>query len=203
MSTGDIPLRDHALRVAVLKTIADETAKAYKQVRGEAESAFAPARAEGQSQQRAMLPDGTDLGLISIRDGGKDVAVSEAALEAWLEEHNREGFEEYADPAAYTDAEVLDVLRAVFPHLVKRRIRGEVRSLLLKEIEDSGGYLVDKETGDKQKVAEVRDLKATGAFSWRPSKDAHDLVIAAWQRGELQEIALGALALPPADRGEP
>jgi hypothetical protein len=98
-----------------------------------------------------------------------------------------------------TDAEVLDVLRAVFPDLVKRRIRNATRAKLMTEVEESGGYLVDQAEGTKEKVGEVTDLKPTGAFSFRPAKGARDAVIAAWQRGELQGIALGPLALPEAE----
>ncbi len=192
-------LRDHALRVGVLKVIADESARLYKGARADAEEAFAPARADGTTQQKVLLPDGTDIGLISISAGGRQVDVTGAALEAWCAEHLPGAFEEYAD--MITDAEVLDVLRAVFPHLVKRRIRHATRAALMSEIEESGGYLVDQAEGTKEKVGEVTDLKPSGAFSFRPAKGAKDAVIAAWQRGELQGIALGPLALP--EGGEP
>ena len=192
-------LRDHALRVAVLKVIADESARLYKGARADAEEAFAPARADGHSQQKVMLPDGAEVGLISISAGGRQADVTDAALEAWCDAHLPGAFEEYAD--MITDAEVLDVLRAVFPDLVKRRIRHATRAALVKEIEESGGYLVDQAEGTKEKAGEVTDLKPTGAFSFRPAKGARDAVIAAWQRGELQGIALGPLALP--EGGEP
>jgi hypothetical protein len=193
-------LRDHALRVGVLKVIADESARLYKGARADAEQAFAPARADGQSQQKVMLPDGDEVGLISISAGGRQVDVTGAALEKWCDEHLPGAFEEYAD--MITDAEVLDVLRAVFPDLVKRRIRHATRTALLQEIEESGGYLVDIPGGGiKEKVGEVTDLRPSGAFSFRPAAGAREAVIAAWQRGELQGIALGPLALP--EGGEP
>lgn len=194
-----MPAREHALRVAVLDVIDKEIGTAYKHARREAEAVFGPARADGQSQQKVMLPDGTEIGLISIKAGGKDVAVTEEALEAWVEEHVPDGFENYVAPADWSDADLLDVVRAVFPDLVKRRIRPATRAALLKEIEDSGGFLVDKGTGDKEQVGEVTDLKPTGAFAYRPGKDARDAVIAAWQRGELRGIALDALAIGGGD----
>lgn len=194
--SGDLSLRDHALRVGVLKVIADETARTYKGAREDAQAAFAPARADGQSQQKVLLPDGTDIGLISIRDGGKTVDVTEAALAKWCDEHLPGAWEEYADESALTNADVLDVLKAVFPDLVKRRIRPATRAALLKEIEESGGYLVDQEEGVKEKVGDVVDCKPTGEFSFRPAKGARDLVVAAWQRGELRGVALEPLALP-------
>ena len=197
----DMSARDLALRVAVLDVIGREVSAAHKGARGDAEQAFAPLRADGQTQQKVMLPDGTEIGLISIKSGGKDVAVSEGALEDWVRRHLPDGMEEYADPAALTNSEVLDVLRAVFPELIKSRIRPETRTALLKQIEKTGGYLIDTENGEKEQVADVADLKPTGAFSYRPSAEARDLVVGAWQRGELQDIALGALALPSGDGG--
>lgn len=200
---SDMSVREHALRVAVLDVIGDEVASAYKAARKEAGAAFAPARADGQSQQKVMLPGGAEIGLVSIKAAGKQVDVTEAALEAWVTEHLPGGMEEFADERALTDAEVLDVLRAVFPHLVSRRVRPATRAALLKEIEESGGWLVDKVTCEKVKVGEVADLKPTGAFSYRPGKDARDQVIAAWQRGDLRGLGLGALALPGAEADDP
>jgi hypothetical protein len=193
---SDLTPREHALRVAVLDVIGKEISSAYKGARQEAEAAFGPVRADGQSQQKVMLPDGTEIGLISIKAAGKQVDVTEAALEAWVTEHLPDGIEEYIGERDANSAEVLDVLRAVFPHLVKKHIRPSTRAALLKEIEETGGYLIDKESGDKAKVAEVTDLKPTGAFSYRPGKDARDQVIAAWQSGGLRDLGLGVLALP-------
>jgi hypothetical protein len=194
----ELTVGEHALRVGVLDVIGDEVTAVYKAARKEAEAAFAPARDDGQSQRKVILPDGTEIGLLSIRAGRKQVDVTEAALEAWTAEHLPDGMEDYLDPSALASADVLDVLRAVFPDLVKRRIRQATRTALLKEIETSGGYLVDKVTAEKEKVGEVTDLKATGAFSYRPGTQARDQVIAAWQRGDLRHLGLGALALPGA-----
>lgn len=185
MTDGDMTARDHALRVAVLDVIGKEISSAYKNARGEAQAAFAPLRADGQSQQKVMLPDGDEIGLISIKAGGKSVDVTEDALTAWLRDHNPEGLEDYVDPEAVTNAELVDIVRAVLPELVRTRIRPGVRDAMLKEIEETGGYLVDKDTGDKAKVADVTDREPSGAFSYRPGKDARDKIIAAWRRGEL------------------
>jgi hypothetical protein len=185
--------RDHALRVAVLDVLGKEIATAYKGARGEAEEVFGPARADGQSQQKVMLPDGTEIGLISIKAGAKQVDIAEADLEAWVEEHLPGGFEEYVNERAANSLEVLDVLKAVFPDLVKRRIRPATREALLKKITENGGYLIDEDTGDKTKVADVTEGKPSGAFSYRPAKDARDQVIAAWQRGDLKAAVPFAL----------
>ena len=196
--------REHSLRVAVLDVISKEFAGMLKVARQDAEPVFGPARADGQSQQKVMLPDGTEIGLVSIKAGGKQVDAPEAALEAWAAEHVPDAIEEYVNERDANSADVLDVLRAVFPDLVKKRIRTATRAALVKEIEESGGYLVDKVTGDKEKVAEVTDLKPTGAFAYRPGKDARDQVIAAWRRGDLEKIGVGMLVLPAAsgERGD-
>lgn len=202
MSDEILSARDHALRVAVLDVIGEEVAGAYKGARKDAEEVFASLRKDGNPQQKVMLPDGDEIGLISIRAGGKSVDVTEDALKAWLREHNPEGLEDYLDADAVTNAELLDIVRAVLPDLVKTRIRAEVRTALLKEIKDTGGYLVSKETGEKEQVAEVTDRDPSGAFSYRPGKDARDKIIAAWRRGDLRGVALDALALPTGD-GDP
>lgn len=196
---SETTLREHALRVAVLKVISDEAVRAYKAARDDAQAGFGPARDEGQSQQRALLPDGTEIGLISVKAPARRVGMPDGALEAWVRGHLPGGMEDYADPDAVNTAEVLDVLKAVFPHLVKSRIRPATRAALLKEVEESGGYLVDQETGDKEKVAEVTDGRATGEFAFRPSRDARDKVIAAWQRGELRGAV--PFALPEGGEG--
>lgn len=200
----ELTSREHALRVAVIDVIGKEFAGMYKVARQDAEQVFGPARADGQSQQKVMLPDGTEIGLISIKAGGKQVDVPEAVLEEWTAEHVPDGIEEYIDERAANSADVLDVLRAVFPDLVKKRVRTATRAALVKEIEESGGYLVDKETAEKTKVGEVTDLKPTGAFSYRPGKDTRDQVIAAWQRGDLENTGVGMLVLPaaPRERGD-
>jgi hypothetical protein len=195
----EMSARDHALVVAVLDVISKEAAAALKAARGDAESAFARARADGQTQQKVMLPDGTEIGLVAIKAGGKDIAVSEDAIEGWVRKHLPDGMESYIKPSALSNIEVLEVLRGVFPELVGSRIRPETRSALLKEIEQTGGYLIDKETGGKEKVAEVTDLDPTGAFSYRPAPGARDSVIAAWQDGKLRDVALGPLGIPAGD----
>ena len=189
--------REHARRVAVLDVIGDETAKMLQTARDDAAPAFAEWRADGErGRLKAALSDGTEIGLVSVKAGGKSVKLTGDALEDWVRAHLPDGMEEYADDAVLTDAEVLDVLKAVFPHLVKSRIRAATRNALMKEIADSGGWLVDKATGDKEKVAEVEDRDPTGAFAFRPSPDAREQVIAAWRRGDLRDLGLGAIALP-------
>jgi len=188
--------REHALRVAVLSALYDVVKSEYEAARKAAEPEFAAVRAEGQKQQAVMLPDGTEIGLVSIKAGTPTIAVTEGALEDWVREHLPDGMEDYVVPAALADAEVLDMLKACFPHAVRQRIRPATRAALLKEIEEGDGWLVDKVTCEKEQVGEVEPHKPTGAFSYRSAKGAKDRIIADWRAGRLAEVAFGPLALP-------
>lgn len=190
--------REHALRVAVLGALLDVVKAEYGKARDAAEPEFAVMRAEGQKQQAVMLPDGTEIGLVSIKAGTPTIAVTEGALEAWVREHLADGMEDYVVPAATADAEVIDMLKACFPHAVRQRIRPATRAALLKEIEEGDGWLVDKVTSEKEHLGEVEQHKPTGAFSYRSAKGAQDRIVAEWRAGRLTEIAFGPLALPEA-----
>src|SRR5262249_45218684 len=96
--------RGHALRVAVAEAVAEVAGKARKQARGEAEALFAALREDGQTQQKVVLPDGEEIGLVSIKAGGTTVEVDdEDALLAWVDEHCPGEAEEYVDPDAITN----------------------------------------------------------------------------------------------------
>lgn len=193
MSTPLSP-RDHALRVAVLDVVKAE----YGAARDAAEPEFAAMRAEGQKQQAVMLPDGTEIGLVSIKAGAPTVAVTEGALEDWVRKHVPDGMEDYIVPAAMTDAEILDMLKACFPHAVRQRIRPATRAALLKEMTESGGKVTDQASGEVEQLGEVEPHKPTGAFSYRSAPGARDKIVTEWRAGRLTEIAFGPLALPGA-----
>jgi hypothetical protein len=203
MSAGEgMAARDHALRVAVLSALKETVDKAHKTARAEAEPAFKTARGDGQTQQKVLLPDGEEIGLISIRGGSPVITMPEAGFEAWVREHVPDGIEEYIDPNAAGNAELLDVVKAVFPQFIKSRIRQPVRDELLKEITETGGYLVDKDTGDKEKVAEVSQGSPTGAFAYRAGKGTTERIVTEWLNGRLAGVDLGGmLALPAAEAG--
>jgi len=188
--------RDHALRVAVLSALLDVVKSEYSAARDAAEPEFAAMRAEGQKQQAVMLPDGTEIGLISIKAGTPTIAVTEAAFEAWVREHVPDGMEDYVVPAVLADLEVIDMLKACFPHAVRRRIRPATRTALLAEMAESGGKVADKGSGELSQLGEVEPHKPTGAFSYRSAKGAQDRIIADWRAGRLAEVAFGPLALP-------
>lgn len=195
---SDMTAREHALRVAVLGALLDVVKSEYGKARDAAEPEFAAMRAEGQKQQAVMLPDGTEIGLVSIKAGTPALAVTEGGLEAWVREHLPDGMEDYVVPAALADIEVIDMLKACFPHAVRQRIRTATRAALLAEMTESGGKLADKVSGEVEQVGEVEQHKPTGAFSYRSAKGARDRIVAEWRAGRLTEIAFGPLALPGA-----
>ena len=189
--------RDAALKVAVLDALKDEVDKAYKAARREAEAVFAEARKDGSTQQKVMLPDATEIGLISIRGGGRSVQWDGgmAGLLAWCREHAPHMVESYVLDVALDMNEVTALIGERWPNLVAERVRSSSLAALLKQVQETDGYVVDDE-GEKHKAATVAQEDPSGAFSYRPAKGAQDRIMAQWQRGNLREIALGPLALP-------
>jgi hypothetical protein len=182
--------------VAVLSALLDVVKSEYGKAREAAEPEFAAMRAEGQKQQAVLLPDGTEIGLVSIKAGSPTLAVTEGALEAWVRGHLADGMEDYVVPAALGDPEVIDMLKACFPHAVRQRIRPATRAALLKEMADSGGKVADQVSGEVTELGEVEQHKPTGAFSYRSAAGAQDRIVAEWRAGRLTDIAFGPLALP-------
>lgn len=193
---ADLTVREHALRVAVLGALLDIVKAEYGAARDAAEPEFAAVRADGQKTQAVMLPDGTEIGLVSIKAGSPTVSVTEADIEAWVGEHLPDGMEDYIVPAALADAEIVDMVKACFPHAVRRRIRPATRAALLKEITESGGKVADKVTGDVAELGTVEPHEPTGAFSYRSAAGARDKIVAEWRAGRLADLAFGPLALP-------
>jgi len=193
--------REHSLKVAVLGTLLDKVKAAYADARKEAEAEFAGIRKDGIPQQKVMLPDGTEIGLISIKAASPEIVPdSDTALMDWCRENFPQAIEPYVIAGATDAAEVTEVIAALFPHLVKDRIRASHLAAFHKQISETGGYLIN-EDGEKAKVASVKQHDPSGAFSYRPATGAQDRIMAEWQAGNLREVALGPLALPAEDAG--
>jgi hypothetical protein len=190
--------REHALRVAVLDAIVKTAEAEATRARRDAEQAFAAVRKDGGKQQAVMLPDGTEIGLISIKAGGSTVTPDEEGLLAWVREHSPDDIEEYITTEAQKDAEVIDMIRACFPDAVQERVRSSARTALDAEMTESGGFVTDKETGEIELLGTVENHDPTGAFALNGAgaKARRDRIVTEWQRGNLREIALGPLALP-------
>lgn len=201
--------REHALRVAALEALSAAVKAEYETARKEAEEAFKTARADGARQQEVILPDGTAAGLIAIKEGAQVVTVREAALLAFVSEHNAEGVEEYIDSAAWNRLDVIEVVKAVFPEAVSKRVRPAVRAAYVKQAEDApGGFLarIDEATGEKTEVITVAKGKPTGEFAFAGGKSdqRRAAVMAALQsdRGLRAQVLGGALALAGGDDKE-
>jgi hypothetical protein len=194
--------REHALRVAALEALVEAAKKEYAAARAEAEEAFKKVRADGQPQQRVLLPDGEDVGLISIKDGGYSVDMPEERLLAWCREHNPGAVEEYVDPSAWFSADVIAVVKDKFPGLIRERVRPGTVDELVAQVIDTKGYLTAD--GEKFKVAEVTRNLPNGSFQFAggagASRYRRDRIMTELLRGNqaLRElIGFGPLALPP------
>ncbi len=196
--------RQHALRVAALDALVELAKKELATARAAAQEAFRGVRADGQSQQRVLLPSGEDIGLISIKDGTTSCDITEGKLKAWCREHLPAAVEEFIDPSALGSADVIAAVKAKVPGVIRERVRPGTAEELLKEIVKSGGWLVDRETSEKVKVAEVTRNLPTGAFAFAGGGSDHrrQRITEEWQAGRLAEIGFGPAAALPAG-GEP
>lgn len=195
--------RQHALRVAFLEAVAEYAKVELARERKDAEPVFAEVRKDGGKQLAVMLPDGEEIGLISIKAGVPTLAVVDDELLVWVAEHSPDDMEEHIDPAALSSAEVVDMIKACFPDSVKKRLRPAAREALLKEMTESGGFVADKKSGELELLGTVENHDPTGAFvlSGAGAKARRDRIMTEWQRGNLRELALGPLALPESAEG--
>ena len=188
----DPALARAALEVAIRAARKDEAYKAYQAVRASAEALFAQARNRGVPQVELRLPDGTKLGLISIRKGADVWTVDEDTLAAVAAGNDPADFEDVIDPKALRDRNVIDLIAAHYPDLVTARISPVARARYQREWEENGGKITDQSIGERVQVAEVEHMPATGEFAYRPASKAATLIdeaIAAGLINEWGEIA--------------
>lgn len=190
--------KQHALKVAAAKVLAAIVAEGYEQIRKDAEPVFGRLRIETDAKSLSpTLPDGTELGTISIKAGPKKTKFRMATVAAIVANDNPEEFVERLTDEAATDPELLDFVRDHMPHLIERRINDAHLKALFKKT-DANGYLKDA-AGTAIQVADITRGEPTGEFSYLASKSARQAVWAAWTTGELQpligdmlRLALGA-----------
>jgi hypothetical protein len=201
--------RQHALRVAAQEALLDAVSTEYAKIRSEAEAAFAAMLTEdGSDRVAVMLPDGTKLDRITVKQPGPGVEMddpSPSALLDWCRAHFPSAIEEYVDPSALGSTDVIEAVKAKVPSVIRQRVRPGTAKALMKEIEDSKGTLADRMTNVPSKVATVTDGTVTGAFSFTANnaKERRARIMAALLAGELPGvISFGPLALPAAG-GDP
>ena len=189
--------RGHALRVATLDALTDIAAGALAQARAEAQPVLAEKRRNGDgNQQTAMLPDGTEVGVLSIKSGATTVSPDEDALLAWVAEHCPGELEDFIDPAAWSNVDVVDLVKAAFPQLVKTRVRESARKKLLTEARAKGGKVTNAD-GEFSVIASVVPHLPTGEFAYKPKDGAAQRIVAEWLAGRLEVPGMQELlALP-------
>lgn len=200
--------REHALRVAAQEALLDAVSAEYEEIRAEAEEAFAAMLTEdGTDRIAVMLPDGTKLDRITVKVPAASVSMdggTASALLDWCREHFPAAIEEYIDPAAAGSADVVAAVRDKLPDVIRQRVRPGTAKALLKEIEDSGGFLADRVTNEPEQVATVTPGTVTGAFSFtgNNAKERRARIMAELLAGRLQGVVgFGPLALPPGQDG--
>jgi hypothetical protein len=192
-------LQRHSLRLAILAADIAKLNDQYAAARQAAETDFAVARNQGITQQRVMLPGGSDAGLISLYGGGKVVDVNEDELILHVALTDPAKIEEYVPDRALRDERVLKLLRDLLPDLVARRITPVHRARLQKELEENDGYVADPSTGEKVKVATVTPLQASGKFRYNPDDQAAIRIAAALEAGTLTRDGVIVAPADPAD----
>jgi len=183
----DPALARAALEVAIRAARKDEAFRAYQAVRAAAEALFAQARNRGVPQVELRLPDGTKLGLISIRKGAEIWTVDEDTLAAVAAGNDPADFEDVIDPKALRDRAVIDLLAAHFPELVTARISPVARARYQREWEENGGKITDQNIGERVQVAEVEHMRATGQFAYKAVDKAATLIEEAIGAGLINE----------------
>ena len=124
----------------------------------------------------AKLPSGEKVGSVTLTQGRVSArVVDERAFTAWVAER--------------FPAEVVQVVRESFTKTV------------LDAVKRNGGW-VDKATGELVQVPGVAVTEDDPYPSVRLTKDAPQLIAAAWQRGELAELVGGVLQPRELEAGE-
>lgn len=188
-----------ALQVAAAKVLADIVTEGYEALRKEAEPQFAALRKETSAKTlNAEMPDGTELGAISIWAGPPNTTINYATLTAIVINDDPDEFVEQLRPEALEDGNLLAFVRDHMPHLLEKKIRDEHLKKVIKRI-DANGFLKDA-AGTRIKVAEVKRGEVTGKFTYTAGPGAREIVWQAWQDGVLQPL-IGDLLRPALEAG--
>lgn len=174
----------HGAQVAVMRVLGDEVKAVNAEVRAAAEAHFRELRAAGTKSLHPQLPDGSEVGRITITNPSPVVRWNGPKLVAFVEATAPTEVVERVDPDVLSDPALVMWVLENRPHMVRAEVRDSYRDKLRKEL-TAEGELVDKSTGELHQVATVERPEASGKFSYRPSDDARDQVMRAWVRGDL------------------
>lgn len=176
----DERLLQHSLRIAVLADRADRAVARVADARFAGVPDFRAARNKGIKTVAPTLPDGTEVGLISIKAGAKSVDVDEDLLILAVAPGD---LETYVLPAALEDERVLKLLMDFLPEMVGKRVIPKLRAELQTELEEHDGSVANRMTGEQEKVATITRHEANGQFSYRPGKLSQQQISAAIEAG--------------------
>ncbi|GAA4085093.1 hypothetical protein [Actinomadura miaoliensis] len=187
-------IKDTGLRLVVTSALADIANADYKRARAEAEPLLAKAAAEdGIEKLSVRLPGGRKVATVTVKDGPVDIEVFEDVFLEWVATHMPNEVEEFIDPAAATDPDIVELVRQHRPDAVRRRVRPVWREARLKEAKENGGYVTDPATGEQTRIAELTYHEPTGAFILKSDADLREQVITAARNGALAGGRLSGL----------
>lgn len=180
-------LSEITLKVATLAALTDWTQQQYAEARTEAAAAY---KANGVKKLVIQLPDGEVIGDITVKQPGPTVKLDDEALISWVAEHTPAEIEEYLDSSVLLDQEAIEWAREHRDDLLRRRVRGVWLKEKRAEAQANGGYVIDHQTGDTTKVAEVTANRPSGEFalSADPHGERAGRLIEALRAGELTGI---------------
>lgn len=196
-------LREIAFKIALLDVLSRRVKAALAEERRRGEPLFAEARRTGSKQLEVALPSGEAVGSISIKAGKDTTRVDDAALMEWVRKNAPDEIEPVVSNSALARPDVVAYVRRFHPDLVADKVRPSYRAKLLGQL-NADGKLVDEETGEVTKIAEVVRGAPTGEFmlTFDPAKggrpNGRDRVAQAWADGE---ISLPEVLLPQIEAG--
>lgn len=149
-------------------------------------------------------PDGTQYGNYNVKAVKSEFVFDEPALLAYTEQRAPDNIAETLDERALTDPDVIEYVRLVAPHLIRRSVRASYRKLLA-ELADEKGHVPDA-NGELVKIGKrVRvESDGTGSPSWKPGKNGaaggRTRIVDDWRTGRLQGPPMITPPKPEPDR---
>jgi hypothetical protein len=161
-------LPNQVLKVAALAAMVAFFEEQYTQARQDAQTAF---RTSGIKKIGIKLPDGEEVGEITVKEPTPAIqAIDEDALVGHVERFTPGEIEEYLDPAALLDQELIEYCRTRRDDLLKKRVRQVWRDEMKKQALKNDGFVIDEVKGESTKVATIVKPKADGSFALAADK---------------------------------